>query len=309
MLGAIAGGEDPRHVGPLVVVHGDGARSPAHNASCPREGDVGRHAGGQQDEVSRELARIGVDVNHAPMLTFARLEHAVAQAQVHPVVFELLGQRQGHVQVDRREQVLSALDQPHLEPEAHQVLGHFQSDVSPTCDHGVPRLVLPHIGLQREGVLQHIEHEDAVEVEARNRRRPHRRRACCDHQAIIRLVALRPIWQLAHAHQPTRQVDGCGLVSQVHGDVLGCELLDRAGDEMLRVGHHAPDQIRQATLAVGGSSAAVEGHDLQIVMHERISTQAGAGRLDYWDCQLGYSSQEIYGEHSMAFKSCLTQLH
>ena len=65
---------------------------------------------GQHDGVSWELARVGVDVDHALMLTFARLEHAVAQAQVHPVVFELLGQRQGHVQVDRREQVLSALD-------------------------------------------------------------------------------------------------------------------------------------------------------------------------------------------------------
>jgi hypothetical protein len=137
----------------------------------------------------------------------------------------------------------------------------------------------PEVGLQRQGVLPHVEDEDAVEIKA-GHRRPHRRRPRGDHQATEGLVALRLVRQVADAHHAARRVDGGDLMAQGHADALGGELLDGARQETARVGHYAPDQVRQAALAVGGDAAPVEGRDAQVLVEPpRLGGCAHPGRI------------------------------
>ena len=181
----------------------------------------------------------------------------------------------GHLVVERRQDVRCALHQRGEQPTFVEVFGHFNADV-PAPDHHRP----PGLGGRQ------VAH-DAVQVrDVAQRKHPgrvnarqlgvHRFAAGRQQQLVVAFVGFLAGLQVAQAHGFGPAVDGHGLGQVAHVHVVaGLEQRFGRDQQVVPLGNHAADVVRQAAVGKADVGPAFNQHNLRRLV---VAPQTGRCR-------------------------------
>jgi len=255
------------------VVHRDRARGSEFHAELLRQVHDRAHPHRHDDDVGRN----GLVPKPHPGDRLATLDGGDlgAQPHVHAVTPQLLLDKRGHVRVERGHHLRELLDERDRDPASHELLGHLQSDEAGTDDDGAAHRPPVQPSPDRLGVPDGAHREDAVRLDARQRRHDGAG-AGGEHEHVPVVGGLLPRVEVHHPQLAA--LDRAHLVAGAHLDAPLREPLRTAGVEDGGVVHLAADEVRDAAARVGDVAVTFVDDHLRLgVVAVRLGTHGGPG--------------------------------
>ena len=138
-LDGIAYREDVRRAGAHPIVNANPAQLTDFQPGCLRQPGFRAHADPQHHEVGRiDLAGARECFERAVAVLLKPADIHV-EHEANAVLFQVAFDVARDLQIHRRQHLVSPLEQRHLEPQMHQVLGHLEADKTAADHHGALR--------------------------------------------------------------------------------------------------------------------------------------------------------------------------
>ena len=184
------------------------------------------------------------------------------QPKIDAMRNEFRVQKARHVSVERRENVVAALNERDVNAPPREVFRRLQSDKSAAHDDRRAGLVPRNEVVQGEGIFHRAERKHA-RVRRLRRRGNHGLCAGREEQFIVVLLVRPARREVAHRHAPARAVDLHRLVSHTHVYAVAREKgLRRLERERVLFPDRAAHIIGQSAVGVGDVPRAFEHDDL-----------------------------------------------
>ena len=189
----VAGGKDIRLAGAHLIVGTDSAKLSDLEPGLLRQRRVGTHTEAEHHDIRRiHRTRLGMHFQRTAG-RLPELGSAVVQHDVDAMVFQVTFNHARHFRVQRAKYLVTHFKHGYLEASMDQVFSRLQPDEPAAHDHraglrphGLDAGVIAHPGQERRAFIQPLtdfpgvrhrpDHEDARQVDTRQRR-PDRRRA------------------------------------------------------------------------------------------------------------------------------------
>ena len=243
-----------------------------------RQGGVGPVTHAEHDQFRADGAGPGLHRLDMAVLRGGEGGHPLALVQRDADAAQCVGDQGAHIGIKGPHRLRSTVHQCHGEAAADEGFGHLQADVAGADHHRALRLLLPEPALQVHRVGQGLDAVHARRV-GTGQRRPRRDCASSDDELVVGLSVILPGGPVVHGDSACVHVDRGHLAAhpQVNG-LLVAEDRRLAGDEPVRAGHVARDQVRNAARRVGRVLALLEGDDLQVGGGAALAGLRGRGQ-------------------------------
>jgi len=261
------------------VAVGDDAALFVQRKTCGGgKGAVGRDADGKNDHVSLHRALVAQQHAHTGRGVL-KAGDAGGKIQLHAVFAHVLVQQLGHFKVQRRHDLIGALDYGHLQSGGDQVFCGLQTDKAAAHDGGAFRALFldhgndgVHVGDRPQ--LEYFRRVHAGQVGT------HRGGAGGDDQCVVALFIGFAGVGAADRDGLSFPVHGHGLAVDAHVDVVlfahGLRSLENEGGAVF---YGAADVIRQAAVGKGDILAPLQHHDIRaLIQSAEPRRTAGAAR-------------------------------
>lgn len=291
-LDGVAHGVDIGDRGLQIVIDPDATHLAQTYAGSLGQSGLGPHADAEQHHVGLEAdARLEVYGERA--VVARKGVDSLLQIELHALLLQMLVDERRHRIVDGRHHLVGHLDHRHLGSGVHEVFGHLESYEPSAHDDGTLHIVVGHIGLDAVGVGHIAQREDALAVDARQRRH-HWRGTGRKQEFVVRLDILAAVGG-AHGHLAAGGVDGDDLAQCAHIYIEpAAERLGRLHKQTVTVGDDTAYVIRQSTVGIRDIGSFLDEDNL-CFLGQATYTRGGGGSSGH---STYYNISRGLGRHS-----------